>query len=47
MSFGVINSYLQHFKTTLELNRTVLGALFGGELGLEATVDFESETCFG
>jgi hypothetical protein len=36
-----------HRKTTLQFDRTLLGTFLGAELGLQATIDFKSETVFG
>jgi hypothetical protein len=47
LSGGIIDTYLKHRKTTLQFDRSVLGTFPGAELGLQATIDFESETGFG
>ena len=44
---GVADAYLKHRKTAFQLDRTLLGTFLGAELGLQATIDFESETVFG
>jgi hypothetical protein len=42
----VKDSDLKHREAALQLDRAVLGALAGAELGLDATIDFEGETIF-
>jgi hypothetical protein len=44
---GIIDAYLKHRKTALQFDRTMLGTFLGAELGLQSTIDFESETVFG
>jgi hypothetical protein len=44
---GIVDAYLKHRKTTFQFDRTLLGTFLGAELGLQATIDFESETVFG
>jgi hypothetical protein len=44
---GIVDPYLKHRKTTFQFDRTPLGTFPGAELGLQATIDFESETVFG
>ena len=43
---GGIDAYLEHRKTALQFGRALLGTFPGAELGLQATIDFESETVF-
>jgi hypothetical protein len=43
---GIVDAYLKRRKTALQF-RTLLGTFLGAELGLQATIDFESETVFG
>jgi hypothetical protein len=44
---GVVDAYLKHRKTTFQFDGTLLGTFLGAELGLQATIDFESETACG
>jgi hypothetical protein len=44
---GIVDANLKHRKTAFQLDRTLLGTFLGAELGLQATIDFESETVFG
>jgi hypothetical protein len=44
---GIVDAYLKHRKTTFQFDRTLLGTFLGAELGLQATIDFESETVLG
>ena len=44
---GIVDAYLKHRKATLQFDRTLLGTFLSAELGLQATIDFESETVFG
>jgi hypothetical protein len=44
---GIVDAYLKHRKTAFQLDRTLLGTFLGAELGLQATIDFESETVSG
>jgi hypothetical protein len=44
---GIVDAYLMHRKTTFQFDRPLLGTFLGAELGLQATIDFESETVFG
>jgi hypothetical protein len=44
---GIVDADLKHRKTALQFDRTLLGTFLGAELGLQATIDFESETVFG
>jgi hypothetical protein len=41
---GIVDAYLKHRKTALQLIARPLGTFLGAELGLQATIDFESET---
>jgi hypothetical protein len=41
---GIVNAYLKHRETSLQFDRTLLGIFLGAKLGLQATIDFESET---
>jgi hypothetical protein len=43
---GIVNAYLKHRETSLQFDRTLLGIFLGAKLGLQATIDFESETVF-
>ncbi len=47
MSFGIVDADLKHRKTALQFDRTLFGTFLGAELGLRATIDFESETVLG
>jgi hypothetical protein len=44
---SIVDADLKHRKTALQFDRTLLGTFLGAELGLQATIDFESETIFG
>ena len=44
---GIVDADLKHRKTALQFDRTLLGTFLSAELGLQATIDFESETVFG
>jgi hypothetical protein len=44
---GIVDANLKHRKTAFQLDRSLLGTFLGAELGLQATIDFESETVFG
>jgi hypothetical protein len=44
---GIVDPYLKHRKTTFQFDCTLLGTFLGAKLGLQATIDFESETAFG
>jgi hypothetical protein len=44
---GIVDANLKHRKTAFQLDRTLLGTFLGAELGLQATIDFESETVSG
>jgi hypothetical protein len=44
---GIVDAYLKHRKTTFQFDGTLLGTFLGAELGLQAPIDFESETARG
>jgi hypothetical protein len=44
---GIVDAYPKHRKTALQFDRALLGTFLGAELGLQATIDFESETALG
>jgi hypothetical protein len=43
---GIVDAYLKHRKTALQFDRAPFGTFLGAELGLQATIDFESEARF-
>ena len=43
---GVVDADLKHREPALQFDRAVLCAFFGGELGLQSSINFEGKTGF-
>jgi hypothetical protein len=43
----IVDAYLKRRKTALQLDRALLRTFLRAEFGLQAPIDFESETGFG
>jgi hypothetical protein len=44
---GIVDTYLEHWKATLQFDRTVFCAFLGAELGLKPSVYLDGKTGFG